>query len=125
VLLLIVGLVVAVPIRWAVSAGALREVRRARELDPRQGCQAWVAVPRVRDRLYRCGEPVYAGGGRCLRHETGRAPDAGATHPDARRVDEPQAVGRALALARVGVPLATLAAVAATALVVWAVARGT
>jgi hypothetical protein len=125
VLLALIGLAFAVPILWVVSVGAVRDARRARELDPRVGCQAWVEVPRLRDRRYRCGAPVHvAGADRCLVHRR-RTPDEAdpPADPALTYVDEPAAAGRALALARVGVPLALLSLAGAVTLAVWAVAR--
>lgn len=122
-LLTIVGLVFAVPILWAVSVGAIRELRRARRRSPRNGCQAWVAVPGLGGRRYRCCEPVFAGGDRCRRHHgAGESPLAQAD-VDAVFVDEPAAVGRALALARIGVPLAVVTVLVVFAVAWWAVLR--
>lgn len=120
-LLILVGLLLGVPILWTVSVGAVREARRAKRLDPRAGCQAWVAVPGVRGRLYRCCEPVYAGGSWCRPHEVVRAGNATDVDSDAAPIDEPQAVGRALAQARIGVPLALVALLGTVALIVWAI----
>jgi hypothetical protein len=122
VLLALIGLAFAVPILWVVSVGAVRDARRARELDPRAGCQAWVEVPRLRGRRYRCGSPVHvAGGDRCLRH---RAPPGDVEvdapqDPSLTYLDQPAAAGRALALARIGVPLAVLAVLATVVLLAW------
>lgn len=122
-LLILIGLVFGAPILWTISVGALREARRMRRQDPRTGCQEWVAVRGMRGRLYRCSEPICAGGSRCLRHERGADESAEETHPGAALIDEPQGVGRALALARIGVPLAVAASVAAVVLLVWALQR--
>lgn len=122
-LLILIGLVFGAPILWTVSVGAVREARRMRQQDPRTGCQEWVAIRGLRGRLYRCGEPICAGGSRCLRHERGADENTEQTHPDSVLIDEPQAVGRALALARIGVPLAIAASVAAVVLLVWALQR--
>ncbi len=106
-LMIVAGVVFGVPIIWALSVGALRDRRRARELGPRTGCQAWVAVSGLPKRRYRCCEPVYAGGPWCRRHEVDRSP---APEPaDATLIDEHQAVGRAVVQARIGIPLAALA----------------
>ena len=121
-LLLLVGLLFGVPILWAVSVGAVREARRARRRSPRDGCQAWVAVPGLRGRRYRCCEPVYAGGSWCRRHEVARDGDP-ASVDDATLIDEPQAVGRALVQARIGIPLAILMVLGTGVLVVWAIQR--
>jgi hypothetical protein len=107
VLLALIGLAFAVPILWVVSVGAVRDARRARELDPRIGCQAWVEVPRLPRRRYRCGSPVHvAGADRCLRHRRVLDDDLGAAPGEVDLVDEPAAAGRAIALARIGVPVA-------------------
>jgi hypothetical protein len=126
VILALIALAFAVPILWVVSVGALRDARRAREADPRAGCQAWVEVPRLPGRRYRCGSPVHvAGADRCLRH---RSPRGGSEvdptpEPELTYLDEPAAAGRALVLARIGVPLAVLAVLAAAACLVWLLAR--
>jgi hypothetical protein len=119
VLLILVVLIIGTPILWAVSVGALREAGRARRRDPRDGCQAWVSVPGLRGRLYRCCEPLYAGGPWCRPHEVARSRDTMEAPGDVTRVDEPQAVGRAIAQARIGVPIAVLVTVAAIAVAVW------
>lgn len=124
-LLALIGLAFAVPILWVVSVGAVRDARRAREADPRAGCQAWIEVPHLPGRRYRCGSPVHvAGADRCLRH---RAPRGGEVEPQPdpalTYLDQPAAAGRALVLARVGVPLAVLVLLAAAAALVWALAR--
>ncbi|MEX1164241.1 MAG: hypothetical protein WEB03_11745 [Nitriliruptor sp.] len=122
-LLLLVGLAFALPILWTISVGAIREARRAREVDPREGCQAWVAVRGVGGRLYRCAQPVFIeGGSRCLRHRQAER-DPASVDPDADLIDQPQAVGRATALARIGVPLAVLVATALVGTAVWALTR--
>lgn len=115
-LLILVGLAFAVPILWTVSVGAVREVRQMRASDPRLGCQAWVAVPRLPGRRYRCGASVYAGGPWCLRHEVDRE-DQHEQAADVTLIDEPQGVGRALVRARFGIPLA-LASLAGAGVVV-------
>jgi hypothetical protein len=126
VILALIALAFAVPILWVVSVGALRDARRAREADPRDGCQAWVEVPRLPGRRYRCGSPVHvATADRCLRHRSPRGgsevdppPDPALTY-----LDQPSAAGRALALARIGVPLAVLALVATVVLAIWLFVR--
>ena len=118
-LLILVVALFGAPILWTVSVGALREAGRARQRNPRVGCQAWVTVPGMRRRLYRCCEPVYAGGPWCRRHEVARARDALPTAQDTTLIDEPQAVGRALAQARIGVPVALAAILGAGAVAVW------
>jgi hypothetical protein len=126
VILALIALAFAVPILWVVSVGALRDARRAREADPRAGCQAWVEVPRLPGRRYRCGSPVHvAGADRCLRH---RSPRSGSEvdptpDPELTYLDQPAAAGRALALARIGVPLAVLALVATLILATWLLVR--
>jgi hypothetical protein len=121
VLLIVVGLAFAVPILWTVSVGAVREARRLRAVDPREGCQAWVTVPGLRGRVYRCGVPVYAGGSWCLRHElSGSRAEA---DPDVTAVDQPQEAGRALVRARVGIPLAVVTLLALVATTIWLVQR--
>ena len=115
-LLILVVVAFGAPILWTVSVGAVREARRARQQDPRVGCQAWVAVPGLPRRLYRCAEPSYAGGPWCRRHEV--LPEARDAHPDVELIDEPQSVGRALAQARIGIPLALATIVAAAAVVI-------
>lgn len=122
-LLILVGLAFAIPVLWTVSVGALRELGRARGFDPRRGCQAWVAVPGLAGRRYRCCEPVYASGTWCRAHEVALARGELATDHDAVLIDESQAVGRALAQARIGLPLGLVAVVGVVALVVWAVQR--
>lgn len=122
-LLILVGLAFAVPILWTISVGAVREVREVRASDPRLGCQAWVAVAGLPGRRYRCGAAVYAGGTRCLRHEVDRDVEEEGAATDVTLVDEPQAVGRALVRARVGVPLALAALSGAVLLVGIAVTR--
>jgi hypothetical protein len=123
VVLVLVGLAFAVPVLWTVSVGAMREVRRARRRSPRVGCQAWVTVPGLPGRLYRCCEPVYASGSFCRRHEADRGSDAPQGDSRPTTIDEPQAVGRALAQARIGIPLAILAVLGSVALLVWAIQR--
>jgi hypothetical protein len=126
VILALIALAFAVPILWVVSVGALRDARRAREADPRAGCQAWVEVPRLPGRRYRCASPVHvAGADRCLRHrspggsgEVEPTPDPALTY-----LDQPAAAGRSLALARVGVPLAVLTLLATLALAIWLLVR--
>lgn len=118
---MLIGLAFAVPILWTVSVGAVRQARRARASDPREGCQAWVAVRGLPGRRYRCCQPVPApGDDRCRQHR-GREVPAAAETSGARLVDEPQEVGRSLALARVGVPAAAVALVGAVALAAWLV----
>lgn len=116
-LLILVGLAFAVPLLWTVSVGAVREVREGRRSDPRLGCQAWVPVAGLSGRRYRCCAPVYAGGSWCLRHEVDRGEEPDAAGTEARFIDEPQAVGRALVRARIGIPLA-LASLAGAGVVV-------
>jgi hypothetical protein len=126
VILALIALAFAVPILWVVSVGALRDARRAREADPRAGCQAWVEVPRLPGRRYRCASPVHvAGSDRCLRHRTPRGSREAVATPDPELtyLDQPAAAGRALVLARVGVPLAVLALLAAVAALIWLLAR--
>lgn len=125
-LLALVGLLFAVPVLWAVSVGAVREVRRARARDPRVGCQAWVAVAGLGGCRYRCCEPVFAGGSLCRRHEVERSravPGEEAADPDLEMIDQPQAVGRALVQARIGIPLAAGALLGLIVLGVWASVR--
>jgi hypothetical protein len=118
VLLILVGLAFAVPLLWTVSVGAVGEARAVRRTDPRIGCQAWVAVPGLPGRRYRCCEPIYAGGSWCLRHEVDRTDEHGSAGAGVTLVDEPQAVGRALARARIGIPLALASLVGAGVVVV-------
>ena len=125
-LLLLAVLAIALPVLWAVSFGALRDARRAREVDPREGCQAWVEVRGQPGRRYRCARPRFAGGTWCRRHEV--APDAERGAPDTadaevELIDEPQDVGRALAQARFGIPVAIATVVALLAATAWLVAR--
>jgi hypothetical protein len=123
-LLALIALVFGVPVLWAVSVGALRDARRARQRDPREGCQAWVAVPRMGRRRYRCGAPLHAGGPTCRRHalaDLGSPAAPAASEDGVVLVDEPQDVGRALAQARVGVPLAIASTLGALALLLWLV----
>lgn len=122
-ILIAIGVLFGVPILWAVSVGALRDARAGRAMDPRAGCQAWVAVPGMPGRRYRCGEPRYAGGPWCRRHEVARARGELEAEPDATLIDEPAAVGRALRQARIGVPLAVLTMVGTVVLLVWALQR--
>lgn len=124
-ILIAIGILVGAPILWTVSVGAVREARLARTRDPRSGCQAWVEVPGpgMRGRHYRCGEPRYAGGAWCRLHEVQRARGTFDERPDALRIDEHQAVGRAMARARIGVPLAGLSVLATAGFVVWAVGQ--
>ncbi|MTV24064.1 hypothetical protein FTX61_01310 [Nitriliruptoraceae bacterium ZYF776] len=132
-LLLLVALLVGLPLLWTVSVGALRDLRRARALDPRSGCQAWVTVRRLPDRRYRCGTPTYAGTDRCRLHlatevtatprAAGPAPGHATDRRGVRHLDEPQAVGQAIVLARIGVPLAVATSVGLVALSVWAAVR--
>lgn len=117
-LLLLVGLAFAVPLLWTVSVGAVREARALRRTDPRVGCQAWVPVTGLRGRRYRCCEPTYAGGSWCLRHEVERPAEHEGAASDAMLIDEPQAVGRALVRARIGIPLAVASLVGAGVVVV-------
>jgi hypothetical protein len=121
VLLLLVGLAVAVPILWTLSVGAVREARAGRAADPARGCRAWTAVRGLPGRLYRCGEPVYAGGTRCLPHERGG--DDAASHPDAERVEAPRWAAEARVRARIGVPLAVLLLVALVSVAAWLLVR--
>ena len=122
VLLLLVALVVVPPIAWAVSVGAVRELRRARAVDPRVGCQAWVAVRGLSGGCYRCARPGVAGSPWCRIHINATT-DAGPEVSCSRRIDEPQAVGRALAIARVGIPIAAVLAAALLAAIAWATIR--
>ena len=122
--LIVIGVLFGVPILWAVSVGAMRDVRRAREIGPRAGCQAWVAVPGMAGRRYRCCEPRYAGGPWCRRHEVAHARGTLEQDPDARLIDEPAAVGRAVRQARIGIPLVVLSVVGTVALLVWGLRRG-
>jgi hypothetical protein len=125
VLLIAIGVAFGVPILWAVSVGAMRDVRRAREIGPRAGCQAWVAVPGMPGRRYRCCEPRHAGGPRCRLHAVAHARGTLDEEPDATLIDEPAAVGRAIRQARIGIPLAALALAGGVVLLVWAVVRTT
>lgn len=118
--LIAIGVLFGVPVLWAVSVGALRDARAGRAMDPRVGCQAWVAVPGMPRRRYRCGEPRYAGGPWCRRHEVAHARSDAEPEPDATLIDEPAAVGRAMRQARFGVPLAVLTVVGAVVLLGWA-----
>lgn len=122
-ILIAIGVLFGVPILWAVSVGALRDARAGRETDPRAGCRAWVVVPGMPGRRYRCGEPRYAGGPWCRRHEVAHTRGELEAEPDARLIDEPAAVGRAVRQARIGVPLAVLTLAGSVALLVWALQR--
>jgi hypothetical protein len=123
VILIAIGVLFGVPVLWTVSVGAVREARRARRIDPRAGCQAWVKVPGLRGRRYRCGEPLFAGGPGCRLHDSERARDILHVDPDAELIDEHQAVGRALAQARIGIPLAVVTVLATCVLIVWTIQR--
>jgi hypothetical protein len=130
VILIALGVLFGVPVLWTVSVGAVRDARRARQIDPRSGCQAWVTVRGLGGRRYRCGEPLFAGGPGCRRHESERARDTlqvdpDKADPDAELIDEHQAVGRALAQARIGIPLAIVTVLATLVLIVWTLQRTT
>ena len=114
--------IAAIPVLWALSVGALRTVRRARTRDPRQGCQAWVAISGLPGRRYRCGVPRDPGGAWCRRHEVDARRGTLELEPDATLIDEPQQVGQGLAQARIGIPLAVLYLAAASGLIAWLVA---
>lgn len=122
-ILIAIGVLFGVPILWAVSVGALRDARAGRAMDPRTGCQAWVAVPGMPGRRYRCGEPRYAGGPRCRRHEVAHARGDLEPDPDGTLIDESAAVGRAVRQARIGVPLAVLTVVGTVVLLAWTLER--
>jgi hypothetical protein len=123
VILVAIGVLFGVPVLWAVSVGALRDARAGRAMDPRAGCQAWVAVPGMPGRRYRCAEPRYAGGPWCRRHEVAHARGLIEEEPEATLIDEPAAVGRAVRQARIGVPLAVLTVAGTVALLAWALQR--
>lgn len=114
-ILALVALVVAVPLLWAVSVGAIREAKAHRRAGAASGCRAWVEVAGMPGRRYRCCEPVYAGGPRCLRHEL----EADGDDPGAEHVEESQAVARALVRARIGVPTAVAALALVVTLTAW------
>jgi len=119
----VIGVLFGVPILWAVSVGAMRDVRRAREIGPRAGCQAWVTVPGLSGRRYRCCEPRYAGGPWCRLHAVADTRGTLERDPDARLIDEPAAVGHAVRQARIGIPLAVVSVVGTLGLLFWAVQR--
>ncbi|MCC5948979.1 MAG: hypothetical protein JJT89_11035 [Nitriliruptoraceae bacterium] len=102
----VAAILVGTPILWAMSVGALREVRRLQAQDPPwTGCPVWVRVRGVPGRRYRCAQRPAHGGTRCPQHEASAR--RGELHePAGRDVEEPQDVGRALAQARLAIPLA-------------------
>jgi hypothetical protein len=121
VLFIAAAAIAAIPVLWALSVGAMGNARRARERDPRRGCQAWVAITGLGDRRYRCCEPRYAGGPWCRRHEVAHRRGELELAPDAALIDEPQEVGRSLVQARIGVPLAVLYLLGVAASITWLV----
>lgn len=118
-LMIVAGVMFGVPILWALTVGARRDERRARELGPRSGCPAWVAVTGLPKRRYRCCEPVYAGGPWCRRHEVDRSPAPETA--EVTLIDEHQAVGRAVVQARIGIPLVALTVIATVGAGIWAI----
>lgn len=122
-LFIVLALIIGLPVLWTVSVGALRDARRARQLDPRDGCQAWVTVSGLRGRRYRCYEPVYAGGPWCRRHEVQGRTEPAEIDPDVDLIDEPQAVGRAIVQARIGIPLGIATVLGLVGALAWALQR--
>jgi len=121
VLFIAAGAIAAIPVLWALTIGALRNAQRARDADPRRGCQAWVTIAGLPRRRYRCGTPRDAGGRWCRRHEAAHRRGELEPEPDATLIDAPQELGRSLVQARIGIPLTALYLLGAVGLATWLV----
>lgn len=116
-IVLLLALVLAAVSLWSVSVGALVEVRRERERDLSELCQAWVPLAGG-DRLYRCGAPTTGGREFCPAHAAPSRRNAAITHPGAERVEATRQWADARRKMRWGIPVASAAAASVVGLLV-------